>query len=114
MTRYARLVLLAILTVLFAPTAALAQKKEKPAAAPSAAAGQAKTGAIASVDAQASTFTLTLPARPLTFKVDSKTVITLDGKASTFEAAIKPELKATVTYSKVGEDRLASKVDVTR
>ena len=94
------------------------EKKEKPAGAAAhaadAPAGQAKTGAIASVDAKAGTFVLTLPARPLTFKVDSKTVITLDGKASTFEAAIKPELKATVTYSKVGEDRLASKVDVTR
>lgn len=91
------------------------EKKEKPPAAPAAAAtaGQAKTGAIASVDAKASTFVVNFPARPLTIKVDSKTVITLDGKASTFEAAIKPELKATVTYSKVGEDRLASKVDVT-
>jgi hypothetical protein len=75
-------------------------------------AGQGKTGVIASVDAKASTFVLTLPARPLTFTVDSKTAITLDGKASTFEAAIKPELTATVTYSKVGEDRLASKVEV--
>ncbi len=77
-----------------------------------AAAGQGKTGTVASVDAKASTFVLTLPARPLTFKVDSKTEITLDGKASTFEAAIKVDRKATVTYSKVGEDRLASKVEV--
>ena len=75
-------------------------------------AGQGKTGVIKSVDAKASTFVVTLPARPLTFKVDSKTEITLDGKPSTFDAAIKPELKATVVYTKVGEDRVASKVQV--
>lgn len=75
-------------------------------------AGQAKTGVIKSVDAKASTFVVTLPARPLTFKVDSKTEITLDGKPSTFDAAVKPELKVTVTYAKVGEDRVASKVEV--
>lgn len=75
-------------------------------------AGQ-KTGVIKSVDAKASTFVLTLPARPLTFTVDDKTVITLDGKASTFEAAIKSEFKASVTYTRSGQDRIASKVDVT-
>jgi hypothetical protein len=77
------------------------------------AAGQTKTGVIKSVDATAKTFVVTFPARPLTIKVDDKTVITLGGKASTFEAAIKPELKAAVTYTKSGEDRLASKVEVT-
>ena len=77
------------------------------------AAGQTKTGVIKSVDATAKTFVLTTTARPLTFKVDEKTTITLDGKPSTLEAAIKPELKAAVTYIKSGEDRLASKVNVT-
>jgi len=78
-----------------------------------AAEGQTKTGVIESVDAKTSTFVVTLPARPLMFKVDEKTVITLDGKASTFDAAIKVDLKVAVTYAKSGEDRLASKVDVT-
>ncbi len=78
-----------------------------------AADGQTKSGVIKSVDVKASSFEVTLPARPLTFKVNDKTVITLDGKASTFEAAVKPDLKVAVTYSKSGDDRLASKIEVT-
>lgn len=74
--------------------------------------GQTKTGPIKSVDATAHTFVVTLPARPLTFKVDDKTAITLDGKVSTFEKAIVPENTVTVTYTRSGEDRLASKVEV--
>lgn len=78
-----------------------------------AADGMTKTGEIKAVDAKAKTFEVTLPARPLTFKVTDKTVITLDGKESTFDAAIKPERKVTVTYTKAGdEDRVASKVEV--
>lgn len=98
-------ILLIICAALFVSFATLAFAADAPA-------GQGKTGTIASVDAKAGTFVLTLPARPLTFKVDSKTEITLDGKASTFEAAIKVNLKATVIYAKVGEDRVASKVEV--
>jgi hypothetical protein len=76
-------------------------------------AGQTKTGVIKSVDAKAKTFVVERKARPLTFTVDDKTAITLDGQASTFDAAIKPKLKAAVTYVKDGETRLASKVEVT-
>jgi len=39
--------------------------------------------------------------------------ILLDGKKATFQAAIKPGRKATVTYVTVGKDRWASKVEVT-
>ncbi len=84
------------------------KSEKKPAAG-----GMTKTGEIKGVDATAKTFEVTLPARPLTFKVTDKTVITLDGKESTFDAAIKPERKVTVTYTKAGdEDRVASKVEV--
>ena len=75
--------------------------------------GPAKTGAIKSVDAKAKSFVCDLPARPLTIVVKETTKITLDGKESTFDDAIKAGNKATVTYSKVGEDRVASKVEVT-
>ena len=78
-----------------------------------AAVGQTKMGVIKSVDPKTNTFVVNFPARPLTIKVDDKTVITLDGKPSTFTAAIKPDLNASVTYTKIGEDRVASKVDVT-
>lgn len=78
-----------------------------------AAEGATKTGVIKSVDAQAKTFVVTLPARPLTFTVNDKTVITLDEKESTFDAAIKADRKAAVTYARVGDDRVASKVAVT-
>ncbi len=77
-----------------------------------AADGQTKTGPIKSVDAAAKTFEVTLPARPLTFTVTDKTVIMLDGKESTFDAAIKPERQVTVTYAKLGDDRVASRVEV--
>lgn len=73
---------------------------------------QPKTGPIKAVDAKAKTFEVTLPARPLTFTCNDKTTITLDGKASTFEEAIKVERKATVTYQKEGDARVASKVEV--
>jgi hypothetical protein len=73
----------------------------------------AKAGVIKSVDAKAKTFVLEREPRALTFTVNEKTVITLDGKESTFEAAIKPDLKASVTYTKSGEDRVATKVAVT-
>jgi hypothetical protein len=72
-----------------------------------------KTGTIKSVDAKAKSFVLDLPARPLTFMVNDKSVITLDGKASAFDAAIKTGAKAAVTYTRSGEDRVVSKVDVT-
>ncbi|MCY2954483.1 MAG: hypothetical protein NTU53_21340 [Planctomycetota bacterium] len=62
---------------------------------------------------QTKTFVVELKARPLTFTVDEKTAITLDAQASTFHAAIKPKLRAAVTYVKDGETRLASKVEVT-
>ncbi|MGA2500757.1 MAG: hypothetical protein ABSH20_23720 [Tepidisphaeraceae bacterium] len=77
------------------------------------AAGQVKTGTIGTVDAKKKTFELKRDPRPLTMTVNDKTVITLDGKASTFDAAIKPDLKVSVTYVKSGEDRVASKVEVT-
>lgn len=76
-------------------------------------AGQGKTGTIQSVDAKAKTFVLSLEPRALTMTVNDKTVFTLDGAASTFEAAVKADLKATVTYTKSGDDRIASKVAVT-
>ena len=73
---------------------------------------QTKTGVIKSVDVMAKTFVVTVK-RPLTFTVDAKTIITLNGKASTLEAAIKPERMAAVTYVKSGDTRPASKVDIT-
>jgi hypothetical protein len=73
-----------------------------------------KTGAIGAVDAKKKTFELKREGvRPLTMTVNDKTVITLDGKDSTFDAAIKTDVKVTVTYAKVGDDRVASKVEVT-
>ena len=75
--------------------------------------GQAKTGTVKSVDAKAKTFVLDRDPRPVTITVNEKTVITLDGKASTFDAAIKADAKVSVTYAKTGEDRIASKIEVT-
>ena len=76
------------------------------------AADSTKDGTIKSVDATAKTFVLSRPSvRDLTFKVDDKTTFTLDGNASTFDAAVKKDLATTVTYAKVGEDRVASKVE---
>jgi hypothetical protein len=72
-----------------------------------------KAGTVKSVDAKAKTFVLDREPRPMTMTVNDKTVITLDGKASTFEAAIKVDAKVSVTYAKSGEDRIASKVEVT-
>lgn len=74
---------------------------------------QVKDGIIKTVDADGKGFILTRDPRPLPFKIDDKTVITLDGKASTFAEAVKPDLKAKVTYTKPGDDRVASKVEVT-
>ena len=75
-------------------------------------AGQAKTGTVKSVDVKAKTFVLDRDPRPVTITVNDKTVITLDGKASTFDA-IKEGAKVSVTYAKSGEDRVASKIEVT-
>jgi hypothetical protein len=72
-----------------------------------------KTGVIKSVDAQAKTFVLTIPPKPITFTVDDSTKFTLDGKKSTFEAAIKPDATAIVNYNKSGDQFLATTVDVT-
>jgi hypothetical protein len=78
------------------------------------AADSSKTGVVKSVDAKAKTFVLAREGfPPLTLTVNDKTAITLDDKASTFDAAIKADLKVTVTYAKVGNDRVASKVEVT-
>ena len=72
---------------------------------------QTKTGKIASVDAAAKTFVLTRDPRPLTFTVDDKTAFTLDGKVSTFAAAVKADLATTVTYTRNGDTRTATKVE---
>jgi len=74
---------------------------------------QTKSGAIKSVDATAKSFVLDLPARPLTFSTDDKTAFTLDGKESTFAAAIKEGATAAVTYTRAGDVRTATKVEVT-
>jgi hypothetical protein len=71
---------------------------------------QTKTGTIKSVDAAAKTFVLTRDPAPLTFTVDDKTTFTLDGKDSTFAAAVKADLAVTVTYTRNGDTRLATKV----
>lgn len=97
------LVLCAALVVSFA-TVALAADGD-------AASAQTRTGTIESVDAKAKTFELAT-VRSITVTVDSKTTFTLDGKTSTFEEAVKPESRATVTFTKTGEDRLATKVVV--
>ena len=67
-----------------------------------AADGQMKAGTIKSVDLQAKSFVLSREPSPMTFSVTDKTVVTLDGKESTLEAAMKLDLKASVTYSKDG------------
>ena len=73
-----------------------------------------KSGPIKSVDAKAKSFVLDLPARPLTFSTNDKTTFTLDGKKSTFDAAMKIGRKATVTYERKDANlRVASKVEVT-
>ncbi len=77
-----------------------------------AAEGQTKNGVIKSVDEKAKTITVTV-ARDLVITTDDKTTFTLDGKASTFADAAKAECKVTVTYVKSGENRLASKIEVT-
>lgn len=75
---------------------------------------QNKSGPIKSVDAQARSFVLELPARPLTFSTNDKTAFTLDGKKSTFEAAIKAGRRASVRYERKDADtRVAVKVEAT-
>lgn len=78
-------------------------------------AGASKSGTIKSVDAKAKTFVLSIADKPeLTFTLTDTTVITLDGKASTLDAAIKATLKATVTYQRgEGTLRTATEVAVT-
>ncbi|MFT4640521.1 MAG: hypothetical protein ACI8T1_003850 [Verrucomicrobiales bacterium] len=44
---------------------------------------------------------------------EREATILLDGKKATFQDAIKPGCKATVTYVKVGNDLWVSKVEVT-
>ena len=84
------------------------------AAALAAPADNSKTGTIKSVDAKAKTFVNAVTGgRDLTFTVNDKTTITLDGKESTFDAAIKVANKVTVSYTRSGEDRIATKVEVT-
>jgi hypothetical protein len=91
--------------ILTTPAAMLAADAKEPAV---------KTGTIGTVDAKKRTFELKREGfRPLTMTVNDKTAITLDGKESTFDAAIKADVKVSVTYAKVGEDRVASKVEVT-
>ena len=91
--------------ILATPATTLAADAKEPAV---------KTGTIGTVDASKKTFELKREGvRPLTMTVNDKTVITLDGKASTFDAAIKADAKVSVTYAKVGEDRVASKVEIT-
>jgi hypothetical protein len=73
-----------------------------------------KSGTIKSVDAKAKTFVLAVTGgRDLTFTVNDKTVVKLDGKDSSFDAAIKADQKATVQYTRSGNDRIASTVEVT-
>ena len=78
-----------------------------------AADGAGKSGVITAVDAKAKTLTVKFEARPLTITCNDKTTITLDGKASTFDEAVKVDNNATVVYSKDGEARVATKVDAT-
>src|ERR1035437_10133875 len=99
MSRTFRLMVLSTLVILAATLTALAAD------------AQSKSGTVKSVDATAKTFVVNLEARPLTFTVNDKTKFTLDGKESTFEAAVKVDAKVTVSYSKDGEARVASKVD---
>jgi hypothetical protein len=73
---------------------------------------QSKAGPIKSVNAKAKSFVLDLELRPLTFTVNSDTTITLDGKASTFEAAIKVGMPTVVAYMRSGDDRIATRVQV--
>ena len=98
-----RLTLVSIVLLGFFATAALA-----------AAGDNSKTGTIKSVDATAKTFVLAVTGgRDLTFTVNDKTAITLDGKDSTLDAAVKADNAATVNYTRSGQDRIATKVTVT-
>ena len=78
----------------------------------SAADSQNKAGTIKSVDAAAKTFTLDFGANTQTFTCNDQTAVRLADKESTFEEAIKVGVKASVTYTKAGDARVASKVAV--
>jgi hypothetical protein len=101
---------LASLMLLMSITLAVAEDAPKPDAKPST---QDKTATIKSVDAGTKTFVLNLAARPLTFTWDDKTEFTLDGKPSTADAVLKADLSATVSYTRSGDTRQATKVAVT-
>lgn len=82
---------------------------------------QVMDGYIHSVDMKAGTFVLGgKNESQTTFRIGVKTdkgrndcLLLLDGKMAKPENAMKPGLKASVTYVKVGDDVGASKIDVT-
>ncbi len=71
-----------------------------------------KTGKVKAVDAQAKTFVVDLPARPLTFTVTDKTTFTMNGKASRFEEVVKVDRMVTVKYLRQQEKRQVTNVEV--
>jgi hypothetical protein len=77
-------------------------------------AGQSKVGTIKSIDATAKTFVLTIEGKPaLTFKFDDKTAYTLDGKEAKQADVVKEGAAVTVTYTRNGQERTATKVEAT-
>ena len=101
MSRILSVVALA-LVIGFAVSVSAAEKKEGQ---------QQKAGTIKSVDRGEKTFVMDLSARPLTFTVDEKTVITLNGQTANFDA-IKPKRQASVLYTRSGDERRAVRVEV--
>ena len=74
---------------------------------------QTKTGVVKSVDVKAKTLVVKLTPRDLTFTVTDTTTFTLDGKPSTLEEAVKEGFKVSVTYTREGDTRMATKVETT-
>ena len=78
-----------------------------------ATAAQTKDGIVKSIDAKAKTFVLQRDPRPLTFKFTDATTYTIDGKEAKMDDSLKVDAKVVVTYTRDGEERTATKVEVT-
>jgi hypothetical protein len=74
---------------------------------------QTKAGVIKSIDATAKTFVLKPEARELTFKITDATTYKIDGKEAKMAEVVKVDAKVTVTYTRSGDERTATKVEMT-
>jgi hypothetical protein len=109
MYRFMLFVAVILSAVVLAPQSVFAQDT-KPAN-PGAAAIQTKEGTVKSVNAKTKTFILQREPESITFKVTDATVYTVDGKEAKMEDALKLDAKVTVTYTRSGEERIATKVE---